>query len=298
MSWVPTLCFPLSHTTPDPPGVSGQVLHPAPPRLLISLLGSLSLPSPCIGLLQPTSQPQPGLHVLQEASCGLLPARVTRPPRPVCSSSPWVPGPVPRAQHGQCRLTHKHSRGFLPGTPRAPWGEALLRCLVWTAEACTAIGKANNGDSLLLELAEEKAKKHFLPPYRETRDLHHTETRLKQTERGPAEMLRGGDSERPVFVKGTTTHHPDCPSRESAGHPKPPLPQCPHPSVTKPQALQDLTLSSVCITLLHCSPHRPCSLEPSSPPGPHCCRVSFHTSLQTSVLQHLSVPVTHCGQRS
>ena len=286
MSQAPTLCPPLSRTTPDPPGVSGQVLHPAPPRLLITLLESISLPSPCAGLLQSTSQTQPGLHVLQEASCGLLPARVTCPPCPVCSSSPWVPGPAPRVQHRQCWLTHKHSRGFLPGTLRAPWGEALLRCLVWTAEACTAVGKATHGDSLLLELAEEKRKKHFQPPYGETGDLHHTETRLKQTERGPAEMLRGGDSEHPVFVNGTTTHHPDCPRRESAGHLKPPLPQCPHASVTKPQALQDLTPSSVCITLLHRAPHCPCSLSLPHHPGPtaavsvstQACRPVFPSS--------------------
>lgn len=52
---------------------------------------------------------------------------------------------------GSTGLTHKHSRGFLPGTLRAPWGETLPCCLVWTAEACTAIGKSIHGNSLLLE---------------------------------------------------------------------------------------------------------------------------------------------------
>lgn len=84
---------------------------------------------------------------------------------PVASSQPALPLlPVlsTAPHHGsqaRCRgpctgstgLTHKHSRGFLPGTLRTPWGEALLRCLIWAAEACTAIGKSIHGNSLLLE---------------------------------------------------------------------------------------------------------------------------------------------------
>ena len=57
-----------------------------------------------------------------KASCGLFPASVTPPPCPVDSSSPWVPGPVPRALHRQYRAHTQAQQRFPSWDPENTLG--------------------------------------------------------------------------------------------------------------------------------------------------------------------------------